>query len=266
MTQFYEIDCDELEFPNLTTINDLPKEILYKINKYKIELEEAQEKAQEKAHDKTFIELLNRLYNMNSIPYGWAKETHIPQELLCNKTKCMSIDEFLNNCLECSQEYGEGHLELPWNQLTYTERTANYFSNAKDKRKSILLSVIQNLDSNINDYSWYIFNNMMDIKQGYIEETDYDIKYELPIMKPYRKRAKKVPENVIQYLNYVKENCFQVEWHDDNSSWHDVINTTDFYIKTMELKSKYKPFMELKKCIKRNTTKVNQLILNLKNI
>ena len=250
MTQFYEIDCDELDFPNLTTINDLPNEILYKINKYKIQLEKAQEKAQEKAHEKVFIELLNQLYNMKSIPYGWAKETHIPEELLCNKTKCMSIDEFLNNCLVCAQEYGEGYLELPWNEL---ERTNNYFSNAKDKRESILLSVIENL---VRYDDWITFNNVMDIKQGYCEETDYDIKYELPIIKPDRKRVKKVPENVIEYLNYVKDNCFQVEF-DDNRFWHDAINTNDFYIKTMELKSKYKPFMELKKCIKRNTTKVD---------
>ena len=191
MTQFYEIDCDELEFPNLTTINDLPNEILSKINKYKIELEKAQEKAQEKAHKKVFIELLNQLYNMKSIPYGWAKETHIPDELLCNKTKCMTIDKFLNNCLECSQECGEGHLELPWNKLTYTEKRANYFSNAKDKRKSILLNVIQDLERDYN-WIWIIFYDAMDIKQGYCEETDYDVKYELPIMKPDRKRVKKV--------------------------------------------------------------------------
>ena len=170
MTQFYEIDCDELEFPNL---------------------EKAQEKTHEKAHEKVFIELLNQLYNMKSIPYGWAKETYIPDELLCNKTKCMTIDKFLNNCLECSQECGEGHLELPWNKLTYTEKRANYFSNAKDKRKSILLNVIQDLERDYN-WIWIIFYDAMDIKQGYCEETAYDIKYELPIMKPDRKRVKKV--------------------------------------------------------------------------
>ena len=38
-TEFYEIDCDELEFPNLTTIDSLPNEILAMIKDYKIKLE-----------------------------------------------------------------------------------------------------------------------------------------------------------------------------------------------------------------------------------
>jgi len=37
--EFYEIDCDELEFPNLLTINSLPNEILAIIKDYKIKLE-----------------------------------------------------------------------------------------------------------------------------------------------------------------------------------------------------------------------------------
>ena len=36
----FEIDCDKLDFPNMTTINDIPNELLNIINNYKIKLEE----------------------------------------------------------------------------------------------------------------------------------------------------------------------------------------------------------------------------------
>ena len=38
-TDFYEIDCDELTFPNLTTINDIPNEILEMISLHKSKME-----------------------------------------------------------------------------------------------------------------------------------------------------------------------------------------------------------------------------------
>ena len=77
-TEFFEIDCDEIKFPNLTTINSLPNEILeiIKLQKDKLEINDYYDesvKIIENQYTDNAITLLKSIKNMNGLTLKKAR-------------------------------------------------------------------------------------------------------------------------------------------------------------------------------------------------
>ena len=120
-TQFYEIDCDELVFPNLTTINDMPNEILNIINDYKIKLE---------INDSYTESIKKHRDNVEYNFLGFVNACISTKQLNYNKVEKLRIDPIID-IINANYNY---YNEIEWNGW---DKKLKHFKTIGDQRKAI---------------------------------------------------------------------------------------------------------------------------------
>ena len=112
--EFYEIDCDELDFPNLTTFDDIPNEIVAIIKDYKIkyEINDIYDKIKKEEEDFRVFQFREHIDGMKL--KSWRKGYSINQTI----KDYVNIQDYVD---KYNQETGNNIQN--WNKLDKTKST-----------------------------------------------------------------------------------------------------------------------------------------------